>query len=220
MKGLLRFTACLLAFAAMTSVSLRGLSPLMNSGTFLYPGDSVSAEGCTLTYQQSDGNLVLYCGGSPTWWSGTNGTTPGYVTMQTDGNFVIYHGSGTWSTNTWGHNGANLWVGGNNVTVISARNMTNLWVGFGPTDWYSDACVQHYEDGYLAYQIGRVDIMCTEWMQIVQHAGASDYCQYLRNYAGVNSVVQTCSGSQNGCCYQCDSHNQCTEYCNPTNCSW
>jgi hypothetical protein len=79
-------------------------------GQSLRPGESIASDGgnFTLVYQV-DGNLVLYDGsGAPIWWSGTDGTAPGDVTMQSDGNLVIHDASGTpiWWTGTDGHPGA------------------------------------------------------------------------------------------------------------------
>ena len=45
---------------------------------------------------QSDGNLVLYAGGSAAIWAtGTGGNAGAYVKMQNDCNLVVYSGDGT-----------------------------------------------------------------------------------------------------------------------------
>lgn len=54
---------------------------------------------------QADGNLVMYnSSGSPKWASNTyrKGTGPYILTMQSDGNLVVYGaGSPTWASGTW-----------------------------------------------------------------------------------------------------------------------
>jgi len=70
------------------------------------PGQAVhSADGRFQFTYQSDGNLVLSQQGTQLWASNTSGTSPGRTIMQTDGNLVIYDGSGTavWSSGTGGN---------------------------------------------------------------------------------------------------------------------
>ena len=59
----------------------------------------------------------------------TNGTDPGYVAMQDDGNFVIYDASGTpiWHTNTWGNPGAYLTIHDDGNMAIYAAGGHLLW---------------------------------------------------------------------------------------------
>lgn len=74
----------------------------------LYSGDSLSA-GQLLVHEnyvftiQRDCNLVLYDAGSAVWASGTNGGgTNCRLTMQGDGNLVVYDGNNkaVWASNT------------------------------------------------------------------------------------------------------------------------
>jgi hypothetical protein len=54
---------------------------------------------------QGDGNLVLYriADWKPLWWSKTEGRLISAVTMQLDGNLVMYGaGEAVWSSNTYG----------------------------------------------------------------------------------------------------------------------
>jgi hypothetical protein len=43
---------------------------------------------------QSDGNLVVYLGARPLCSTGTGGKGPSYAVVRTDGNFVVYKNSG------------------------------------------------------------------------------------------------------------------------------
>lgn len=53
---------------------------------------------------QADGSFVVTLGGVQAWTSGTAGTGANHVSMQTDGNLVVYDaGNGAkWASNTWG----------------------------------------------------------------------------------------------------------------------
>ena len=69
----------------------------------LYPGqERVNNGRFRLTYQ-SDGNLVLYDGGTALWHTNTQGTPPGYAVMQSDGNLVVYDANHTavWYSSTF-----------------------------------------------------------------------------------------------------------------------
>ena len=80
---------------------------------------------------QTDGNLVLYHGGTALWSSQTGGDIGAYAVMQPDGNFVIYTGgSARWSTGTAGYSGAYLDVQ-NDSNVVVYQGGTALW------DWAS-----------------------------------------------------------------------------------
>jgi hypothetical protein len=50
---------------------------------------------------QGDGNLVIYCGRVPVWWTGTVGDGE-HLALQDDGNFVIYdfYWKAVWNTGT------------------------------------------------------------------------------------------------------------------------
>jgi hypothetical protein len=103
---------------------------IMNSGDFLLPGQSrQSGDGRFRLVYQVDGNLVLYQGSNPLWATATYGTTPGFVAMQTDGNFVVYDSTGrpVWASNTWGHPGAGLLIQDDGNTVIYSTGSSPLW---------------------------------------------------------------------------------------------
>src|SRR5215831_1176391 len=111
-------------------VSRQFSATIMHSGDFLLPGQGrQSGDGRFLLVYQVDGNLVLYQGSNPLWATGTYGTTPGFVSMQTDGNLVVYNSSGrpVWASNTWGHPGAGLVVQNDGNTVIYSTGSSPLW---------------------------------------------------------------------------------------------
>ncbi|MBP4046347.1 hypothetical protein [Chromobacterium violaceum] len=63
----------------------------------------LSTNGAYQLILQSDGNLVLYrmANHHPLWASGTNGKPGCFVTMQDDGNLVIYEPKiPAWASNT------------------------------------------------------------------------------------------------------------------------
>lgn len=63
-----------------------------------------STSGRFIAIFQTDGNFVLYDNGRPIWASGTNGRGATRLTLQNDGNIVIYNArtQPLWSSNTWG----------------------------------------------------------------------------------------------------------------------
>lgn len=71
--------------------------------------------GSYLTMQSSDGNLVLYPpgGGDSPWASGTTGNPGAYLSVQNDGNMVVYSSSGSalWSTSSETYLGSSLCSG-------------------------------------------------------------------------------------------------------------
>ena len=92
-----------------------GFKVVMPNSTTLTAGQSVSLPGTNyVLIMQTDGNLVLYNGGSALWASGHQ-YSGNYVTMQGDGNFVLYHG-GVYSG--WSSGGA----GGAYSTVVIGAN--------------------------------------------------------------------------------------------------
>jgi hypothetical protein len=99
----------------------------------LMPGQSLRA-GQKLTWSgyevtlQTDGNFVLYHAGGPAIWdAGTQGSGATTVTMQTDGNLVIYAGThAVWDANTQGHPGAYLALQDDGNMVVYAGT-TALW---------------------------------------------------------------------------------------------
>ena len=95
----------------------------------LDPDQSIDACGFTLIYQ-SDGNLVLYEGGTPRWASGTDGAAPGFVIMQSDGNLVVYDGGEVprWDSGTAGRSGAYLVItNSGTLKIVAADGVTVLW---------------------------------------------------------------------------------------------
>src|SRR6266542_4440232 len=75
-----------------------GASYILLHDQWLAPDQSVySSGGYYRLLYQLDGNLVLYrvSDGQPVLACGTVGTTPGVVSMQSDGNFVIYDANST-----------------------------------------------------------------------------------------------------------------------------
>lgn len=55
----------------------------------------------TIAHMQTDGNLVLYVGNTPTWSSGTHGHAGAILALQNDGNLVVYSGNqAIWHTHT------------------------------------------------------------------------------------------------------------------------
>jgi len=107
--------------------------PIMNPGDFLLPGQSrQSADGRFRLIYQTDGNLVLYYGWIPLWWTRTQSANPGMAVMQTDGNFVVYDSTGpVWWSRTWAA-GACLVVQDDGNTVIYTGSSplwaTNTWI--------------------------------------------------------------------------------------------
>jgi hypothetical protein len=111
------------------------------SGDSLDQGQSLPA--CHANYHldmQNDGNLVLYAGSSTPsnalWATNTaadEGPVPGNkVTMQSDGDFVLFDSSGNpiMHTNTGGHPGAYLDMqdDGNLVIYVGSANPSNaIW---------------------------------------------------------------------------------------------
>lgn len=52
---------------------------------------------------QADGNFVVYSsGGTPVWFTSTNGSGASTASLQSDGNFVLYGSSAVWATGTNG----------------------------------------------------------------------------------------------------------------------
>jgi hypothetical protein len=103
------------------------------SNGYLYPGQSIaSVDGrFSLTYE-SNGNLVLrnLSTSQELWSSNTNGTSPGFLAMQGNGNLVLYDASGnpTPLSNTAGNPGAFLVVQGDgNLVIYSDYRNEALW---------------------------------------------------------------------------------------------
>jgi len=61
------------------------------SGVRLYPGQSLESSNSKYTLSmQTDGNLVIYSAKGPIWSSRTNGKGVAFLIMQNDGNLVMY----------------------------------------------------------------------------------------------------------------------------------
>jgi CSLREA domain-containing protein len=113
-------------FNALANYLYGGTAPsTLSAGGVLSPGQYLLSpgHGYQLLYQ-TDGNLVLYRGdGVALWGSGTAGQTADHVTMQADGNLVIYGpGVAQWASNTAGNLNAVLKLqdDGNLVIYTSA----------------------------------------------------------------------------------------------------
>ncbi|RKH39287.1 S8 family serine peptidase, partial [Corallococcus llansteffanensis] len=100
---------------------------LMAPGTDLLVGQSVTCDGSTLVHQ-TDGNVVLYQGGHPRWYTGTQAQTQRFA-MQTDGHLVLYatNGAVLWVSNTAGNGGARLDLEQACNLVIRATDGRALW---------------------------------------------------------------------------------------------
>ena len=108
-----------------------GVGESLSAGQLLPGGTLSSANRQYRLAYQSDGNLVLFnvLAGTAVWASDTGGTSPGSATMQSDGNFVIYNGTGTpvWSSGTGGNLGATLAVQNDGNVVISNAAGQAIW---------------------------------------------------------------------------------------------
>ena len=92
----------------------------------LHPGHAIqSPDGRTRLVMQTDGNLVAYRDGTAVWQPMTRGT---YTVMQADGNFVLYAaGTPMWSSHTDHNPGAQLTVQNDGNIVIYDIHGKPLW---------------------------------------------------------------------------------------------
>jgi len=108
----------------------QGGAGVLSPGATLNPGGAVTSDDgrYSLVYQ-ADGNLVLYAQGAARWSSRTDGTTPGVVAMQGDGNLVVYDSNGTpvWASRTDGHPDAQLFVQSDGNVVIYENGGRAIW---------------------------------------------------------------------------------------------
>lgn len=124
-----------------------------NSGNYVYTGGGdklvdgwngtmyadecrTSADGRYDFCYQGDGNLVLYDGGNPLWYSGTNGTSAGRTVMQDDGNLVVYDGGNVpqWYTGTSGQPG--------NFAIVQSNRCVLMYTPDGTyIPWGTSTCV-------------------------------------------------------------------------------
>ncbi|HEV2402958.1 MAG TPA: hypothetical protein VGS08_02035 [Candidatus Saccharimonadales bacterium] len=100
----------------------------LSSPAVLFPGQQLStADRSRILKLQTDGNLVLYSSGNPTWSSGTYGQPSAELYMQPDGNLVIYGTSGQslWASATNGRGGSSLVLQNDgNLVVYSSSGPT------------------------------------------------------------------------------------------------
>ncbi|HVY46673.1 MAG TPA: phage tail tip lysozyme, partial [Minicystis sp.] len=99
-------------------------------GQGLVAGTSfASCDGRFTLAMQTDGNLVVYRGGSAMWATGTNGRGGYVAVMQGDGNFVVYgkHSDALWDSHTNGSAGARLVMQDDGNLVVYASNGAALW---------------------------------------------------------------------------------------------
>jgi len=77
----------------------------LNSGSTLTAGSLLkSLDGTRVLRMQTDGNLVIYTNGTPTWSTSTYNAGSSHLIMQPDGNLVVYKDSDNsvvWTSNTW-----------------------------------------------------------------------------------------------------------------------
>jgi hypothetical protein len=78
---------------------------------------------------QKDSNLVLYSAFKPKWYTGTVGKNARRLTMQTDGNLVLYdqNGRALWNTKTYGNPGAYFVMQDDGNNVVYSSTNTALW---------------------------------------------------------------------------------------------
>jgi len=101
----------------------------------------VSADGRYRAVVQSDGNFVVYEGGKATWASNTPGSGSTVLSLQSDGNLVLYdhHGKPTWASNTGGKN-----TSGDLSLVMQNDGNLVVYSGSAPT-WASKSSGGHQE---------------------------------------------------------------------------
>lgn len=100
------------------------------SGQHLFPGEYLDSPDGTVTLKhQTDGNVVLYRDGAALWSTVTYGGATARLTMQEDGNLVLYALDGTplWHTFSWGHPGATLRLQNDCNVVVYDPNVQPLW---------------------------------------------------------------------------------------------
>ena len=98
----------------------------IGQSTVLRPGQHVaSRDGKTTLNMQTDGNLVVYRDGKAVWQCGTRGN---HTAMQADGNLVLYAaGTPMWSSHTDHNPGAQLTVQTDGNVVIYDVHGKALW---------------------------------------------------------------------------------------------
>jgi hypothetical protein len=87
------------------------VTPQLEPGQQLTPGQWISSRGgASHLVHQTDGNVVIYTNGQPVWSTNTYGTATATLSMQPDGNLVLYAAEGSanalWSSGTWEYPGS------------------------------------------------------------------------------------------------------------------
>jgi hypothetical protein len=123
-------------------------------GTTLNPGETLDANQSLHSpnpvlnelVMQSDGNLVLSNCCGPMWATMTNDGAGEHVTMQADGNLVVYTSGGVarWSSHTDGFPGSHLAVQDDGNLVIVSAGGTPVWATYTADNqrfcWGNNAC--------------------------------------------------------------------------------
>lgn len=102
----------------------------LSGGQTLAAGQElVSKNGRYRLLMQDDGNLVLYAPrGLPLWDSKTTGKSGAALTLQADGNAVVYAGGqAVWSSHTYGHPGSSLLLQDDGNVVVYSAGGAALW---------------------------------------------------------------------------------------------
>ncbi|WP_163988721.1 S8 family serine peptidase [Pyxidicoccus caerfyrddinensis] len=102
----------------------------LSSGQALIPGRTLySCAGNVRVTHQTDGNVVVYDRLGAIWNTQTWSTSTSTFIMQTDGNLVLYTGTGSplWYTSTGGNPGAYLEMRDDCNLVMNRANGTRLW---------------------------------------------------------------------------------------------
>jgi hypothetical protein len=105
----------------------------LRPGARLLPGQSLTSTGGGYRlFYQSDGNLVLYAGGTAVWTSNTANAGAGSAAMQSDGNFVVYDGQGAarWFTGSAGNANASLVIQNDGNLVVYSAVGQAVWDRF------------------------------------------------------------------------------------------
>ena len=102
----------------------------LNSGETLHMDDYLlSPDAQSVLTLQRDGNVALYANFNLIWETGTQGMNTDRLTMQPDGNLVIYNqtGQALWSSNTQGNPGARLVTQTDGNLVIYSASGIPRW---------------------------------------------------------------------------------------------
>ena len=89
-----------------------------------------SPSGTFFLIYQDDGNLVEYRNdGTPVFWTSTDGTSAGHVSMGSDGNLAVISSSGDvlWTSGTGGNPGADLVLADDGSLSIVAPGGSVIW---------------------------------------------------------------------------------------------